>query len=151
MLRVQEFLGRRIALENPSTYIAFAGDQIAEAEFLAELCRKADCLLLLDVNNVFVSSYNHDFDPQAWLAKIPKSRVAQIHLAGHSDLGGHKIDTHDHPVCEEVWALYAQVRRDFGDIPAMIERDDEFPPFAELLAELAYLRDIAAEADRAAA
>jgi hypothetical protein len=149
--RAQDFLGRRIALENPSTYIAFAGDQIAEAEFLAELCQRADCLLLLDVNNVFVSSYNHGFDAHAWLAKIPKSRVAQIHLAGHSDLGGHKIDTHDHPVCEEVWALYAQARDIFGAVPAMIERDDNFPPFAELLAELACLREIAAHADRAAA
>jgi uncharacterized protein (UPF0276 family) len=149
--RVQDFLGRRIALENPSTYIAFADDQISEAEFLAELCERADSLLLLDVNNVFVSSFNHGFDAQEWLAKIPRARVAQIHLAGHSDLGGHKIDTHDHPVCEEVWALYASVRRDFGAIPAMIERDDQFPPFAELLAELACLRDIAASVDRVAA
>jgi uncharacterized protein (UPF0276 family) len=118
---------------------------------MAELCERADCLLLLDVNNVFVSSFNHGFDARDWLASIPKSRVAQIHLAGHSDLGGHKIDTHDHAVCAEVWALYAEVRRDFGAIPAMIERDDQFPPFSELLAELACLRDIATSADCVAA
>ena len=141
--RVQDFLGRRIALENPSTYVSFAADEMDEADFLAELSRRADCLLLLDVNNVFVSSFNHGFDGKAYLERIPKDRVAQIHIAGHTDLPTHKIDTHDQPVCDEVWELFSHVRRRFGPIPAMIERDDNFPPFAELLAELAHLRALA--------
>ena len=149
--RVQDFLGRRIALENPSTYVAFAADEISEADFLAELARRADCLLLLDVNNVFVSAFNHGFDAKAYLDRLPKDRVAQIHVAGHSDLGTHKIDTHDHPVCDGVWDLFAHARRLFGPVPAMIERDDRFPPFAELLDELRVLRQIAAAEERAAA
>jgi uncharacterized protein (UPF0276 family) len=142
--RAQDFLGRRIALENPSTYVAFAGADMSEPEFLAELARRADCLLLLDVNNVFVSGFNHGFDAKAWLDLIPKERVAQIHVAGHSDFPTHKIDTHDEPVCADVWELYAYVRERFGPIPAMIERDDNFPPWQELLAELAHMRDMAA-------
>jgi uncharacterized protein len=141
--RVQDFLGRRIALENPSTYVSFAGDEMGEADFLAELARRADCLLLLDVNNVYVSAFNHDFDANAYLERIPKERVAQLHVAGHSDCGAFRIDTHDQPVCDGVWDLFAQVRRTFGPVPAMIERDDNFPPFAELLDELAQMRAVA--------
>lgn len=146
--RVQEFLGRRIALENPSTYVAFAGAELSEAEFLSELAARADCLLLLDVNNVFVSSFNHGFDAEKYFGALPKDRVAQIHLAGHTSLETHKIDTHDQPVCDEVWSLFAHVRKKFGAIPAMIERDDAFPPFADLLAELDHMRDIAARVER---
>jgi uncharacterized protein (UPF0276 family) len=149
--RVQDFLGRRIALENPSTYVSFAADEMSEADFLAELTRRADCLLLLDVNNVFVSSYNHGFDAKDYLDRLPKERVAQIHVAGHSDLGTHKIDTHDHPVCGDVWDLFSHVRRTFGPIPAMIERDDRFPPFSELLDELRHMRELAEDGKRAAA
>jgi len=149
--RVQDFLGRRIALENPSTYVAFAADELSEADFLAELARRADCLLLLDVNNVFVSAFNHGFDAKAYLDRIPMERVAQVHVAGHSDMGTHKIDTHDHPVCDEVWELFAYVRRTFGPIPAMIERDDNFPPFGELLDELRQLRMLSEASERAAA
>jgi uncharacterized protein (UPF0276 family) len=145
--RVQDFLGRRIALENPSTYVAFAGAELSEAEFLRELAVRADCLLLLDVNNVFVSSFNHGFDAKKYFDALPKDRVAQIHLAGHTSLETHKIDTHDQPVCDEVWSLFAQVRKKFGPVPAMIERDDAFPPFAELLAELEQLRDISARVE----
>ncbi len=141
--RVQDFLGRRIALENPSTYVSFSRADMSEAEFLAELSNRADCLLLLDVNNVFVSGFNHGFDAKAYLDLVPKGRVAQIHVAGHTDLPTHKIDTHDHPVCDDVWALFAYVRENFGPIPAMIERDDQFPPFAELLAELQHMRELA--------
>ena len=148
--KVQEFLGRRIALENPSTYVAFASDEMHEADFLAELAQRADCLLLLDVNNIFVSGFNHGFEPRAYLDRVPRERVAQIHLAGHTSLATHKIDTHDHPVCDEVWDLFAHVRRTFGAVPSMIERDDQFPPFAELLAELAHMREIARRADEAA-
>jgi uncharacterized protein len=142
--RVQDFLGRRLALENPSTYVSFAGSDMSEPEFLAELAARADCLLLLDVNNVFVSGFNHGFDAKAYLEHLPKHRVAQIHVAGHTDLPTHKIDSHDHPVCDEVWALFAHMRESFGPIPAMIERDDLFPPFEDLLAELAYMREICA-------
>ncbi|MCI4680822.1 DUF692 domain-containing protein [Rhodoblastus acidophilus] len=149
--RVQDFLGRRIALENPSTYVAFAADEMSEADFLAELARRADCLLLLDVNNVYVSAFNHGFRARDYFDKLPKERVAQIHVAGHSDAGTHKIDTHDHPVCDDVWALFSYVRERFGPVPAMIERDDLFPPFAELLDELRHMRALAEAGERAAA
>jgi uncharacterized protein (UPF0276 family) len=149
--RVQDFLGRRIALENPSTYVAFAGAEWSEAEFLAELAARADCLLLLDVNNVFVSGFNHGFDAKDYFDALPKDRVAQIHVAGHTTLETHKIDTHDHPVCDEVWSLFAHVREKFGPVPAMIERDDLFPPFSELLAELRHMRDVAETCERAPA
>lgn len=149
--RVQDFLGRRIALENPSTYVSFGADEMSEADFLAELARRADCLLLLDVNNVFVSAFNHGFDAKDYLDRIPKERVAQIHVAGHSDLGTHKIDTHDHPVCGDVWSLFSYVRQRFGPVPAMIERDDRFPPFSELLDELRHMRQLAEAEERAAA
>jgi hypothetical protein len=145
--RVQDFLGRRIALENPSTYVAFAAADRSEAAFLAELAVRADCLLLLDVNNVFVSAFNHGFDAENYFDALPGDRVAQIHLAGHMSLPTHKIDTHDSPVCDEVWSLYAQARQKFGPVPAMIERDDAFPPFADLLAELRRMRDISARVD----
>lgn len=145
--RVQEFLGRRIALENPSTYVAFAGAEMDEAAFLAELARRADCLILLDVNNVFVSAFNHGFEARAYLDRLPKARVAQAHVAGHSHFASHKIDTHDEPVCDGVWDLFAHMREVFGPIPAMIERDDKFPPWSVLLAELAHMRAIAAQSD----
>jgi uncharacterized protein (UPF0276 family) len=105
-----------------------------EWTFVRELCERADCWLLFDVNNVFVSSFNHDFDPLKFIDAVPRDRVVQIHLAGHSDHGTHKIDTHDQPVTGDVWSLYAKVCRRFGDVSAMIERDDNFPPFGDLLA-----------------
>jgi uncharacterized protein (UPF0276 family) len=149
--KVQDFLGRRIALENPSTYVAFAGDEMDEADFIAELARRADCLLLLDVNNVYVSAFNHGFDPRAFLDRLPKERVAQIHVAGHTHAGTHIIDTHDHPVCDDVWALFSYVWRTFGPVPAMIERDDRFPPFSELLDELRHMRALARAEEKALA
>ncbi|HMK90436.1 MAG TPA: DUF692 domain-containing protein [Methylocystis sp.] len=153
--RVQDYLGRRLVVENASTYVAFAGAEMAEWEFVAEMAERADCLLLLDVNNVFVASVNHGFDPHAYIDAIPPRRVAQFHMAGHTDKGTHRIDTHDQPVCEEVWRLYERARRRCGDVAAMIERDDNFPPFSELLAELQRMRDIdaslAAQTPRSAA
>ncbi|MGP8232489.1 MAG: DUF692 domain-containing protein [Methylovirgula sp.] len=142
--KVQDFLGRRIAIENVSSYVTFAESEMDEWAFVRELARRADCWLLLDVNNVFVSGYNHDFDPEEFLHSIDVDRVVQFHLAGHEDRGTHKIDTHDEPVSEEVWALFAQAWRRFGPVSTMIERDDKFPPFAELLAELQRARKIAA-------
>lgn len=141
--RVQDRLRRRILLENPSSYITFAASAIPEAEFLAEVARRADCGILLDVNNVYVSSTNHGWDAQAYLAAIPPERVAQFHLAGHSDHGTHLLDTHDHPVCEEVWQLYGDAMARFPGAATLIERDDGIPALDELVAELDRARDIA--------
>ena len=141
--RVQDRLGRRILLENPSSYVTFTASHIPEAEFLAEVARRADCGILLDVNNVYVSSTNHGWDAAAYLAALPIERVGQIHLAGHSDHGTHLLDTHDHPVCDAVWALYGDAVARFGAVSAMIERDDHIPEIAELLGELDHARQIA--------
>jgi uncharacterized protein len=141
--RVQDRLGRRILLENPSSYVTFAASQLSEAEFLAEVARRADCGILLDVNNVYVSSTNHGWDPSAYLAAIPPDRVGQIHLAGHSDHGTHLLDTHDHPVCDPVWQLYGVAMARFGGVASMIERDDHIPALDELIGELDKARAIA--------
>ena len=140
--RVQDYLKRPFAVENASTYVAFNDSEMSEEEFVREMAERADCLLLLDVNNVFVSSFNHGFDPVGFLDAIPVDRVVQFHMAGHTNNETHRVDTHDQPVCDEVWALYEHARRRFGDVSAMIERDDNFPPFSELLAELARMREI---------
>ncbi len=142
--RVQERLGRRLVLENVSSYVAFTGNEMAEWEFLAELARRADCELLLDVNNVYVSAANHGFDARAYVDAMPLGRVRQIHLAGHGEADGMLIDTHDHPVCEGVWDLYAYTIARLGPVPTMIERDDRIPPLAELVQELDRAREIAA-------
>jgi uncharacterized protein (UPF0276 family) len=138
--RVQDFLGRRLVIENPSTYVAFAADQMPEWEFVSEMLQRADCELLLDVNNVYVSSINHGFDPRQYIDSIPAGRVRQIHLAGHETHDGYLIDTHDHPVCEAVWNLYAYAVQHCGSVPTMIERDDNLPPLNELLDELDHAR-----------
>ncbi len=140
---VQEILGRRILLENPSTYVDFAASTIPEPEFMAELARRADCLILLDVNNVFVNAYNHRFDARAYLAQIPAGRVRQIHLAGHDNQDTHIIDTHDRAVIDDVWSLYADALRRLGPVATMIERDADIPPFADLVAELDRARAVA--------
>lgn len=144
--RVQDRLGRRIALENASTYVAFASSEMTEWAFLAELARRADCDLVLDVNNIYVSGYNHDFDPLAFIAGLPAERVIQIHLAGHEHNQTHIIDTHDAPVIDAVWDLYARTIALLGPVSTMIERDADIPPFAELEAELDRARAIAAAA-----
>ena len=140
---VQERLGRRILLENPSTYAVFAGAELTEAGLLAELARRADCGLLLDVNNVYVSCTNHGWDPVAYLDAIPVERVAYFHLAGHSHGDGLLIDTHDEPICDDVWALYAHAARRFPHASTCLERDDNVPPLADLVAELARAREAA--------
>jgi uncharacterized protein len=132
---VQERLRRRILIENVSSYLELAGSTLPEWEFLSEVARRADCGLLLDVNNVFVSAHNHGFEAATFLAGIPVERVKQIHLAGHRDEGTHLLDTHDHAVCEGVWALYRAAVRRFGAVPTIIERDDDIPPLGEVLAE----------------
>jgi uncharacterized protein (UPF0276 family) len=147
--RVQDFLGRRIAIENVSSYVTFTESEMDEWTFVREMAVRADCWLLLDVNNVFVSSFNHSFDRASYIDAVPVDRVVQFHLAGHSEAETHKIDTHDQPICEEVWLLYEKACRRFGSISTMIERDGNFPPFDELLAELERARSIATAASHA--
>jgi uncharacterized protein (UPF0276 family) len=144
--QVQDLLGERILLENVSSYLEFADSVMPEWDFVCAVAEEADCLLLLDVNNIYVSSVNHGYDARDYLRAMPASRVQQIHLAGHHDHGDYIVDTHDHPVCEAVWALYADACRQFGEVAAMIERDDHIPPLAELIAELDRARAIAARA-----
>ena len=141
----QDVLGRRLVLENVSSYVRYRQDSASEWQFLAHIAEEADCLLLVDVNNIYVSSVNHGFDPLTYLQALPAHRVQQIHLAGHSDNGDHIIDTHDHPVAQPVWDLYAQACQRFGAVAAMIERDDHIPPLVDLLDELATARRIAAQ------
>ena len=147
--QVQDRLRRRLVLENPSTYLAAADNSLTEWEFLAALAEETDCLLLLDVNNVYVSACNHGFDPQPYLAAIPPARVVQLHIAGHRDVDGFKIDTHDAPVCDAVWALYAQAAQRFPAAATLLERDDAIPPLPELIAELDRARAIAARREAA--
>jgi hypothetical protein len=144
--QVQEFLGRRILLENVSSYVSYTVSQMSEWEFLAAVAERADCLILLDINNIYVSACNHGFDPLAYLEGVPPQRVQQFHLAGHSHNGEHLIDTHDHPIIDPVWRLYAEALRRSGPVSTMIERDDNIPPLAELLAELEQARRIGREA-----
>jgi hypothetical protein len=141
---VQDILGRRILLENVSSYVSFRDSRLTEWDFLRTVAEEADCLILLDVNNIYVSSVNHEFDPHAYLAAIPVERVQQIHLAGHQNHGDYLIDTHDFPVPDPVWALYEVAVRRFGSVSTMIERDANIPPLAELEAELRAARRLAA-------
>jgi uncharacterized protein (UPF0276 family) len=140
--RVQDRLGRRIAVENVSSYLAFVDDELDEWTFLAELAERADCGVLLDVNNVFVSAHNHGFDAEAYLDSIPADRIFQIHLAGHSESGPLLIDTHDHPVRDEVWSLYERVVRRTGPISTLIEWDDRLPTLDRLVEEAGRARSI---------
>jgi uncharacterized protein len=133
----QDLLGRQIALENPSAYLRFRGATMSEPEFLGRLCDAADCALLLDVNNVFVTSQNLGVDPAAVLAAVPADRVVQIHLAGHTRMGDLLIDTHAAPVAEPVWGLFALAVRRFGPVATIVEWDASIPPLAVLCAELA--------------
>jgi uncharacterized protein len=149
--RAQEHLGRRILIENPSSYVTFAESTFSEAEFLAELCAVSGCGLLLDVNNVFVSARNHGFDPLGFIEAISGCDVLQIHLAGHDPAGELIIDTHDRKVCDEVWELYRHVASRFPHAATMIERDDDIPPLEELLDELDTARATAGCAPRLAA
>lgn len=146
--QVQDVLGQRLLLENVSSYVSYPHSEMTEWEFLAEIAQRADCLLLLDVNNVYVSSVNHGFDPHAYLRGIPVERVQQFHLAGHSRHAGcateYLIDTHDAPIIEPVWQLYAAAIERFGQVTTMIERDDNIPALEVLLEELTRARSIAA-------
>lgn len=140
---VQEYLGRRILLENVSSYVTYRHSAMMEWEFLQAVAERADCLILLDVNNIYVSATNHGFNPESYLRGIPPGRVYQFHLAGHSRNGDIVVDTHDHDVPDPVWELYAEAVRRFGLVSTMIERDADIPPLADLLAELDDARRIA--------
>jgi len=143
--RVQDRLGRRILVENVSSYVTFAHATMPEWTFLAAVAEAADCGILLDVNNVYVSAVNHGFSPVEYLAGLPQDRVGQIHLAGHTDAGTHLIDTHDHPVPEPVWSLYRAAVRRFGPVSTLVEWDDRIPAFDELVAEANRARALESE------
>jgi hypothetical protein len=132
---VQDVLERPLVLENPSSYVGFASSTMTEWEFLSRLAAEADCGLLLDVNNVYVSSVNHAFDPRQYVDAIPADRVVQYHLAGHTNRGTHIIDTHDGPAIEPVWELYARAWARTGPVSTLFEWDAQIPPLAEVLAE----------------
>lgn len=140
--QVQDYLGQRILLENVSSYLSYSHSTISEWEFLSEIANKADCLILLDINNIHVSAHNHNFDPLTYLNAMPAHRIQQIHLAGHLNKGDYSIDTHDHEIIEAVWTLYAEAITRFGNVSTMIERDDDVPPLEILLSELQTARSI---------
>lgn len=131
---VQEILERPILIENVSSYMEFTTSTLSEWEFLASVAVEADCGILLDINNIYVNAFNHRFDPVVYIDAIPVERVVQFHLAGHSDHGTYLLDTHDHPVRDEVWSLYEYAVRRFGEVSTLIERDDNIPEFPELAA-----------------
>ena len=139
---VQDYLGRQILLENVSSYASYIDSSMTEWEFISQIAESADCLLLLDVNNIYVSSFNHNFDAKTFIDSVPKNRVQQIHLAGHQNNGDYIIDTHDAPVIDPVWDLYAYAIKRFGAVSTMIERDDNMPELQELVQELQIARDI---------
>ena len=138
---VQDVLERPLVLENPSTYVGFADDTMTEWEFLAQMAEQADCGLLLDVNNVYVSSVNNDFDPVEYIRSVPHERVAQFHLAGHTNCQTHLIDTHDGQVIEAVWELYRLARQLSGDVSTLLEWDAKIPEFPVVHAEVLKARD----------
>lgn len=140
---VQDALGRPFAIENVSSYLAWRESTMPEWEFVAAVADAADCGILLDVNNVYVAAVNHGFDPRTYLAHVPAARVVQLHLAGHSVEDGYLLDTHDQPVADPVWALFAEALARLGPIPTIIEWDGDVPPLEVALAEVARARAIA--------
>lgn len=143
--KVQDYLGRQILIENVSSYMTYEASDITEWDFLNEIAARSDCKLLFDINNVFVSSRNHNFNPHEYIKAIDPLKVWQFHLAGHSDNGRYIVDTHDEPVRQEVWDLYRASLEHFGETSTMIERDDNIPPFEELFTELSYAKKISTE------
>ncbi|HWH11094.1 MAG TPA: DUF692 domain-containing protein [Solirubrobacteraceae bacterium] len=137
---VQDLLERRLVLENPSSYVTYVDSTMTEWEFLARLADDADCGLLLDVANVRVSAVNHGFDAEEYLRALPHARVVQIHLAGHAELDTHIVDTHDRPVADPVWELYALASELTGGVSTLIEWDEDLPPFPDVHAEVCKAR-----------
>lgn len=146
--RVQERIGRRMLVENVSTYLRFRDSTLSEWEFVAAVAEAADCGLLLDINNVYVNGRNHGFDPQEYLDGIPVDRVGQFHVAGHEDHGDVILDTHNRPVTEEVWDLFRAAVRRFGPLPTILERDDDVPPLSVVQQEAAVAQEILDAAGR---
>jgi uncharacterized protein (UPF0276 family) len=140
--QVQDYLGRQMLLENVSSYISYSDSQLSEWEFLREVVERSDALVLLDINNIYVSAYNHNFDPSDYLHAMPSERIYQIHLAGHTQEKDLIIDTHDHPIADPVFELYAEAVQHFGRVSTMIERDGNIPPLTDLLHELDRVRYI---------
>ena len=134
--QVQDALGRRILVENISTYLEWGGATMAEHEFITAVAESADCGILLDVNNVYVNARNHGIDPIAFLEGVPRERVGQFHLAGHEDHGDYVLDTHDHPIPSDVWRLYEHAVERFGPVPTLIERDADVPALPVLMEEM---------------
>ncbi|MCX4029955.1 DUF692 domain-containing protein [Endozoicomonas sp. SM1973] len=141
--QVQEFLGRQILIENVSSYLSYQDSEMPEWVFYQEVAKQADCYMLLDINNIYVSARNHGFSATDYLNYIDPQHVRQFHLAGHTDYGDYVIDTHDHAICDPVWSLYQAALHRFGAVSTMIERDDHIPPLTELLDELAIAKRIA--------
>jgi len=142
--QVQDFLQRQILIENVSSYVRYEIDEMMEWDFLAQVTDRADCFILLDINNLFINSYNHSFDPQIYLENIPKHRVYQYHLAGHNQTKDALLDTHDATIIDAVWNLYQNACALFGKkVSTLIERDADIPPLNMLLEELARAREIA--------
>jgi uncharacterized protein (UPF0276 family) len=139
---VQDRLGRPLVLENPSSYLRYRGAAMPESEYMARMAEGADCGLLLDVNNVHVSARNHGFDPIAYIEAIPPERIVQVHLAGPRDCGTHLMDTHDSPVLDAVWDLYALAMERTGGVSTLLEWDADIPPFPDLVAELAKAKKV---------
>lgn len=137
---VQDFLGRQIMLENVSSYVDLRFSEMTESEFIADVSKRAECFILLDINNVFVNAFNHGFCAKQYLQTIPVERVKQFHLAGHKHCQTHIIDTHDADIDEAVWQLFFDARDHFGKIPVVIERDANIPPLSVLLNEIDRVR-----------
>lgn len=133
--RVQDTLGRQLLLENVSSYVEYRASTLTEWDFVSEVAARADCLLLLDVNNVYVSARNHGFDPRTYIDALPRQRIKQLHLAGHTDYGTHVIDDHSGEVCDDVWALYRHTLRQIGPVPTILEWDENVPDLGALEAE----------------
>lgn len=142
---VQDYLGQTLLLENVSSYVTFTSSQFSEWEFLKIIAIETDCKILLDINNIYVSAFNHGFEAMEYIHSIPKDRVQQVHLGGHTNHGNHIIDTHDAPIIDEVWELYRKAIRHFGPVPTMIERDGNIPSLEVLLFELEQAKTITNE------
>jgi len=142
---VQDFLERRVVMGNPSSYVTFASSTMDEWQFVARMANEADCGLLLDVNNVYVSCFNHAMDPRKFIASLPHDRVVQFHLAGHSNYSTHLIDTHDDHVVGPVWELYRFAREITGGVSTLLEWDAKIPPFPVLHAEVLKARKVVAD------
>ncbi len=140
--KVQDFLGRQILLENVSSYVDYRASEMTEWEFLSEVAKKADCLILLDINNIFVNAFNHGFNVLDYLDGVPAKRVQQFHIAGHDNCETHIIDTHDHTIIDDVWKLYEEAVVRFSDVATLIERDANIPDIPELLKEVDYAKQI---------